>query len=634
MSLISLSKVSFRYNTNVLLDEVDLSIAEGDMIALVGRNGSGKSSLLKIIAGVNEADAGLVEKKRGIKAAYLPQDVPVFERSSVYSFVAKALGADGELLARYHELQKKLDSDYSDELQGEFDELLDRINHIEDAWNLEKKVSKTLEELELDADLEVSTASAGLKRRILLAKQLVDRPDILMLDEPTNHLDIDSVIWLENFLKNSKITLVFVSHDRKFLENLATRVVEIDRAKLISFNCGFSDFIDKRDDYLRALEQQDAIFDKKLAIEEAWIRQGIKARRTRNEGRVKELMKLRNIRQQRRTKVGSVSIQVQDTMLSGQKMMSLEDISFSYGDKAIFKNFSTTIYRGDKIGIIGKNGVGKTTLLNAILGKLKPTTGSVEYGTNLQISYFDQLREELNPRMTLFNFVGEGTDFVTINGNKQNVVSYLQKFLFSPEQAHGEIAMLSGGERNRLLLAKMFTKKANLLVLDEPTNDLDMETMDTLQDCLMNFDGSILLVSHDRYFLNNIVTGVFCFEDDSSIKELVGGYDEYFRYKELSKKPALEQLSPKPEKKKFTPQKKEKFTNKERWELEAIQPRIDEIEAKLEELSSKLQDTNFLREHPEQIEAVQAEIQALEAEDEKLFERWAYLEERQKLLEG
>lgn len=633
MNLISLNGVSLKYGIHPLLDKAELYVEEGDRLAIVGRNGSGKTSLMKIIAGIIPADSGLVERAKQISVAYLPQEVPTDLSGTVYATVASGLGEAGDLLSRYHELLPLMEGEHSVKEQEEFDTLLHRIDESE-AWTLEPKIAETIERLELSPDLEVGTLSAGLKRRVLLGKGLVSDPNILILDEPTNHLDLDSVLWLENFLKSCGKTLIFVSHDRAFLQSLATRIVEVDRGRLLAFDCDFKTFLDRREEFLRVEEQRNALFDKKLAQEEVWIRQGIKARRTRNEGRVRELKKLREIRQARRTRTGQVNLQIQEADNSGQKVMDVKGITVSFDGKTFINDFSTTIYSGDKIGIIGRNGVGKTTLLNALLGKIKVDSGEVVHGTRLQIAYFDQLRQHLDLYARLCDIVGEGNDFVTVNGVKQNIMGYLQGFLFTPEQIRGEVRMLSGGERNRLLLAMLFTKPANVLVLDEPTNDLDMETLDLLESTLVEFPGTILLVSHDRTFLNNIVTGIFGFEENGNIRELVGGYDDWESYRKQQAQntnqatvvPAVSEKTS--ESKKTNTPSKGKLTNKERMDLETIPGKIDALEKEQAELTENLLDAEFIRKHPEQIKIIQERISEIEKGHEALFERWAFIEEK------
>lgn len=629
MSLISLSNVSLKFGVKVLLDGADLNILEGDSVALVGRNGTGKTSLLKLVAGLNVPDSGRVERLKTVKTAYLPQDVPVDLRGSAYDVAAEGLGEVGLKLSRYRRLLAEIEAGAAH--TDEFDALSLELDAL-DAWCVDSKIRAVLERLEISPELDVASASAGLKRRALLGRGLVSDPDILLLDEPTNHLDIDSVLWLEKFLKSCGKTLVFVSHDRAFLRNLANRVVEVDRGKLIAFDCGFDEFVRRRDELLAARERNEAVFDKKLAQEEAWLRRGVKARRTRNEGRVRELMRLREIRRARREKIGDVNLRVQEAAAGGQKVLDVKNVSFSYGGSPIVNNFSTTVFRGDKIGIIGRNGIGKTTLLNILLGTLKPDSGEVVNGTSLQVAYFDQLRNGLDDGMRLCDFVGGGSDFVTVNGAKQNVMGYLQNFLFEPSQILSDIGTLSGGEKNRLMLAKMFATPANVLVLDEPTNDLDMQTIEILESALVNFDGTILLVSHDREFLNDIVSGVFCFGEDGSVSELVGGYDEWEKFRASqaaskraakTEKPAVSEKSAAP-----APKRRDKFTNREREELETIPAKIEALEAERAELAAKLEDQNFVVSNFDKLEAINVRMQEIDAEDERLMTRWAELEER------
>jgi len=619
MSLISFSQVSLRYDTHVLLHNADLAISEGDRLAIVGRNGCGKTSLLKLMAGIIKQDSGLIETVNGIKTAYLQQEVPTHLNGKVFDIIAEGMSDEGRKISKYRKLMSEIDT-LSPNEHNELDKLLHFAND-EGGFAIEAKINEIADRLELNPEALAQDLSAGLKRRVLLGRELAGDPDILLLDEPTNHLDIDSVLWLEKFLKTCGKTLAFVSHDRTFLENLANRVVGVDRGELIAFDCGFKDFLRKRDELLEAWDKRDIAFDKKLAKEEAWLRQGIKARRTRNEGRVKELMRLRQIRAARRDKAGSVGINLQEAERTGQKVMTAQNISVSYGAKNIIKDFSTVIYSGDKIGVIGKNGAGKTTLLNALLGKLKLTSGEIKYGTNLQIAYFDQLRGELNPKQTPFDFIGGGGDFVFTNGQKLNVQGYLQNFLFTPEQIRGEIALLSGGERNRLMLAKLFSSPANVIVLDEPTNDLDMETIEVLEATLVSFKGTILLVSHDRAFLNNIVTAVFGFEENGEISEIVGGYDEWNthckRNQQQAKTTTVIQQKQKTQ--------RQKLSNKERQELEDIPKIIAQHEAEQKDISEKLQSSEFIINNASLIPELEARLAEIEAEDERLFERWTEL---------
>ena len=624
MSLIFLNSVSLRYGEKVLLDKADMNVERGDSIALVGRNGCGKTSLLKIIAGISEPDEGSVERMRGVKIAYMPQEVPEGLSGSVYSVVGKGMGKSGQIAAEYREALSCAERGNSD---GKSLEILSHEMENLNAWGVSAKISEIVARLELEPDIEVSEISAGLKRRVLLGRELASNPDVLMLDEPTNHMDIDSVVWLERFLKSCGKTLIFVSHDRSFLRNLATRVVEVDRGSLISFDCGFDAFEKRRDELLEAQARNDAAFDKKLMKEEAWLRRGVKARRTRNEGRVRELLRLRKIRAARRDRPGTAEFSISDSSAAGEKVMDVKNISVELGGRRIIDGFSTTIYRGDKIGIIGRNGIGKTTLLNALLGRVKLSGGSVGLGTRLQVAYFDQLRERLDPKIRPFDFIGEGSDYVSVVGDRRSVVGYLQDFLFEPAQIMGEIGMLSGGERNRLMLAKLFTSPANLLVLDEPTNDLDMQTIEMLEAALVSFKGTVLLVSHDRTFLNNIVSGVFCFEGGGKIAELVGGYDEWERYR------AAKSAAPVPAQSvkvgnAGAPRRSGKLSNKEREELARIPVVIEEHERERAELEEKLVDTDFVTRNYGELEKINARLEEMAAEDEAMFARWQELEER------
>ncbi len=632
MSLISLSGVSLRFDNKILLDKANLNIAQGDTIALVGRNGCGKTSMLKIIAGACEPDEGLAERVKGVRTAYMPQDVPMDLSGTIYDVVSEGLGEAGAELRKYRRLVKQVEEGCSAEIHDEFDRLAHKLDS-QNFWSADVEILSIIDRMELNPELDVRSVSAGLKRRALLGRELAANPEVLLLDEPTNHLDIDSVVWLEKFLKACSKTIVFVSHDRAFIQNLATRIVEIDRGNLISFDCDFKTFERRRDDLLLAQERNEAVFDKKLLQEEAWLRQGVKARRTRNEGRVKELMRLRKIRSERRARLGVADMRIQEASATGQKVMDVKNISLSFGENTVIRNFSTTIYRGDKIGVIGRNGIGKTTLLNVLLGNLKPDSGEVSYGTRLQIAYFDQLRKKLTPSMRPFDFVGDGADFVTIGGARQNVMGYLQNFLFEPEQICGEIAMLSGGEKNRLMLAKLFASPANVLVLDEPTNDLDMQTIELLENSLVSFPGTILMVSHDRAFLNNIVTGVFCFEGGGNIVELVGGYDEWESYSRRKLESESEIRKDKPAQV-VSQKKRSKFTNKEREEFERLPKQIELLEAELAELEAKLADSEYVVSHVDELAKINDRMAEIRAEDERLFERWSELEERRLQMES
>ncbi|HWY23703.1 MAG TPA: ATP-binding cassette domain-containing protein, partial [Nevskia sp.] len=509
--LLNLKNLSLNLGSTVLLDKVELSLERGERLCLVGRNGTGKSTLMKVIAGSIHADGGEIIRAQNLRVAELPQDVPKDLAGTVYEVASAGLGEAGRLVAEYHRILH----DSPDDMKA-----LGRIQSAlesHDGWSLDSRVQAALTRLELDGDAEFSALSGGLKRRTLLAQALVAEPDLLLLDEPTNHLDIDSIAWLEDFLGGWSGTLLFVTHDRAFLRRLATRIIELDRGILRSWPGTYDDYLRRKEEALRAEAQQDALFDKRLAQEEAWIRKGIEARRTRNQGRVERLYKLRNEDRERRRLPGQVKLAVQEAERSGKLVAEAEGVSFARGERVLVRNFSTTLLRGDKIGIIGPNGAGKTTLLNLLLGKLAPDSGTLRHGTNLQVAYFDQLRVALDENRPVYENIGEGKDFVEIDGNRMHVMSYLQNFLFTPDRARSPVKALSGGERSRLLLARLFAQPSNLLVLDEPTNDLDVETLDLLEERLGEYGGTVLLVSHDREFLDNVVTRCLAFEGNGRI---------------------------------------------------------------------------------------------------------------------
>ena len=499
MPLVTVNELSIGYRGPLLLDEVSCQIDSGQRIGLLGRNGAGKTTFMKILSGEVEPDSGEVIVGPYTNVALLPQDVPQGMNGTVADIVA--------LGTRPTKIQEPDD-------------------HPE--WKLEQQVQQILSRMELDGDARFEVLSSGMKRRVLLAQALVSSPDLLLLDEPTNHLDIDAITWLEGFLSRWNTTLIFVTHDRMFLRKLATRILEIDRGRIFDWSCDYDTFLERKQATLDAQEKQNELFDKKLAEEEVWIRQGIKARRTRNEGRVRALERMRQERTERRSTTGKVKLQIEQGMRSGNLIADVKKVTFAYDDRPIFRDFSTTIMRGDKVGIIGPNGAGKTTLLRVLLGQLAPQEGSVRLGTNLQISYFDQLREQLNEDQTVQDNVGDGSDSIQIGGKSKHVLGYLQDFLFNPERSRTLVRFLSGGERNRVLLARLFAKPANVIVLDEPTNDLDTETLELLEERLVEFQGTMLLVSHDRAFLNNVVTSTIAFEDND-VKEYVGGYDDWLR---------------------------------------------------------------------------------------------------------
>lgn len=585
MALLSLQNIQIAFGGPKLLDGVTLQVEPGERICLLGRNGEGKSTLLKIVSGELEADGGEVVRSRDVRISRLTQKVPQEVSGTVFDVVSKD-------------------------------------------WNhehaLDHPVEKAISLLGLDPEQEFSSLSGGMRRRTLLAKALVNEPDLLILDEPTNHLDIESIQWLENFLLRWRGTVLFVTHDRVFLKKLATRIIELDRGQLTSWACDYETYLVRRQALLEAEEGQRAEFDRKLAQEEVWIRKGIKARRTRNEGRVRELEKLRKERGQRRERVGTVKLQLNEAERSGRKVITAKDVFSGYDGKDIIKNFSVEILRGDRIGVIGPNGCGKSTLLNTLLGHLAPRIGEIIHGTKLEVAYFDQHRITLDETKSVkWNLCGDN-EYVNTCSGRQHVVGYLQNFLFSPADARQPVGSLSGGERNRLMLAKLFAQSSNVLVLDEPTNDLDVETLDLLEELLVDYQGTVLLVSHDRAFLNNVVTETLVFEGDGVINEYVGGYDDWLQQKAA----ARSQESTSRNQKADEPKKlqKRKLSNREREDLKNLPKRIEKLEAELEALSQKLKNPDFYRGPADEIKTVTERAEAVPHELEIAFARWAELD--------
>ncbi|MFO7983831.1 MAG: ATP-binding cassette domain-containing protein [Desulfuromonadales bacterium] len=622
MPLISLRNTTLAYGGPPLLDKIDLQIDRGERICLLGRNGAGKSSLLGLIAGEVATDSGTVDRQQGLRVARLPQEVPRDLTGNVFGTVALGMGRIGEALCRHHDLSLGV----ADGREEMLPQLMDAQQTLENenGWPLQQRIEQVLSRLKLDADSDVTRLSGGMIRRVLLARALAAEPDILLLDEPTNHLDIDSIAWLEEFLVRESLTLVFVTHDRTFLRALATRIVEIDRGRLFDFACDYDTFWRRKEELLNAEAQEWARFDKKLAEEEIWIRRGIKARRTRNEGRVRNLQKMREQRSDRRERQGTARMQIQEADRSGRLVAEMTNVSFSYGETTILNDFSTTVLRGDRIGIIGPNGAGKTTLLNLLLGELEPQSGKVRLGTNLRVLYFDQLREQLDLDATVQQNIAPESDMVLVGGQSRHVIGYLKDFLFTPERARTPVRVLSGGERNRLLLARLFLHDANVLVLDEPTNDLDLETLDLLEELLADFSGTIFLVSHDRDFLNRSVTSTIAFEDDGRVAEYVGGYDDWVRQRpeKAAAPPAVGKSKPKPAKK-----RQKKLSFREKGELEDLPAFIERLEAEQVELHGHLADPDLYREAGENVSALNDRLGEIEAELETAYSRWEELEQ-------
>jgi len=627
MALVSLQNISVGFGGPLLLEGVDLSIERGERVCLVGRNGTGKSTIMRVITGEIKPDSGKVVFQQGLRTTLLTQEVPQDIKGSVFDVVAGAFGEQGKLLADYHHVSSRLAHDHSEKLMAELEDVQHRFEAA-GGWQMQQQVEEILTRLQLPEDTEFSELSGGLKRRVLLAKALAGSPDLLLLDEPTNHLDIVSISWLEEFLLSYGGTLLFVTHDRALLQKLATRIIDLDRGKLTSWPGSYRAYLELKQAALDGEATENAKFDKKLAAEEVWIRQGVKARRTRNEGRVRALKELRRVRSERREKIGTANIQVQEAERTGKLVVEAEGVSFGYGSKQVIRDLSTTIIRGDKIGIIGPNGSGKTTLLKLLLGGLKPQQGKIKLGTNIEVAYLDQHRAQLDDEKTVQQNVASGSDYVTINGNNRHVIGYLQDFLFAPARARSPVKVLSGGERNRLLLAKLFTQPSNVLVLDEPTNDLDIETLDLLEELLMDYSGTVLLVSHDRAFINDVVTSTLVFEGEGRVNEYVGGYDDWLRQgKRKLEEPVVQaKAEEKKEPVRPAPGKQRKLTFKEQKELEELPKRIEELEAELQKLHATMADPNFYRESGSKVAGTTTRLENVEKELAIVYKRWEELE--------
>ncbi len=624
MPLIRLTNVSIAFGTHALLDNAAFQLDAGERVGLLGRNGEGKSTLMKIIAGDIQADHGEIWRQPELRLAWLEQSPNLDENDSIYEAVASGLGELGRIIARYHELLTHMDgSEQSLHALGEVQHKLEADN----GWEFQSRVEAVLSKLQLPADVKVGSLSGGWKRRVALARALVIDPEVLLLDEPTNHLDFESISWLEEQLLAFQGAVLFVTHDRVFLQKLATRIIDLDRGQLTSWAGNYQDYLQRKAAALEDEANQNAEFDKKLAREEVWIRQGVKARRTRNEGRVRALKRLRDERSERRNTQGTAKLSLNSGESSGKKVVEAIDVGFQYQDKPIIRDFSIRIERGDKIGLIGNNGAGKSTLLKLLLGQLQPTTGSIELGTNLQIAYFDQLREQLDPEISVADSVLDGGEFIDLPGGKRHVMSYLADFLFAPARARSPVKSLSGGEKNRLLLARLFTKPANLIVMDEPTNDLDLETLEILEEKLVEYQGTLLLVSHDREFLDNVVTSVLVFEGEGRVGEYIGGYADWFALSEQNKKTDAAKIAAeaaKKDKPKTAATKKLSF--KEQRELEQLPQRIEQLETRQADLTAKIGGSEFYKQSQERIAATLAELKTAEDELAQAYKRWDELD--------
>lgn len=636
MPLISLKNVAISFQTVSLFEGVNFVIEPNERTCLVGRNGAGKSTLLKIMAGKLAPDEGEVVLSPGTKRAEMAQAVPGGEGGTVYDVVAGGVGEVGEAVAKFHKFSSLLAAGNDPGVAEQLDEAQHTIEAL-DGWDIQNKIERTLSRIKLDGEQGFEMLSAGMKRRVLLARALVGEPDLLLLDEPTNHLDIEAIIWLEEFLRDCDPSIVFVTHDRAFARKLSNRVLDLDRGKVTSWNCGYTDYLVRKQAALEAEEKQAALFEKRLAQEEVWIRQGIKARRTRNEGRVRALKKMREQFQNRRTKTGSVSMEAHQADRSGQMVFKAENLWHKFDDLKIVSGFSTMIMREEKIGIVGRNGIGKTTLLKILLGQLPPEKGTVKVGTNVEIAYFDQLHARLDEHQTLRENIGEGNEFVTINGKRKHVVGYLQEFLFSSEQANRAIKYLSGGERNRLLLARLFAKPSNVLVLDEPTNDLDADTLELLEDLLINYQGTILVVSHDREFLNNVATSIIAFEGDGEVHQYPGGYDDYLVQRDMVDEPAKGSLAVAETSvhsdaskaatgaAKGKANRGRKLSYKEQRELDTLPKTIEQLEAEQEKLQQVIADPDFYQQPAEKIKEVTTQLEKTGTQILTLMQRWEEL---------
>ncbi|HGG8126518.1 TPA: ATP-binding cassette domain-containing protein [Neisseria meningitidis] len=631
MNISSVENASFAIGHVALLDKTSFQLDSGEKVGLIGRNGAGKSSFLKILAGLQKLDDGQIIVQNNLKIVYVPQESFFDKDATVFDTVAEGLGEIRDLLRRYHHVSHDLEHNSDDVLLKELNELQLEIE-AKDGWKLDAAVKQTLGELGLPENEKIGNLSGGQKKRVALAQAWVQKPDVLLLDEPTNHLDIDAIIWLENLLKAFEGSLVVITHDRRFLDNIATRIVELDRGILRSYPGSFSKYSEKKAQELAVEAEHNRLFDKFHAQEEAWIRKGIEARRTRNEGRVRRLEELRRQRAERRNVQGQVNFKLDSGEKSGKIIAELEHASFAYGGKVIMDKFSAILQRGDKIGLIGPNGIGKTTFLKLILGELQPTYGRIRIGSKQEVAYFDQFRSALNENDTVFYTLGQGNDYVEVGGKKKHVMSYLEDFLFPPARAQSPVSSLSGGERNRLLLAKLFTRPANILILDEPTNDLDIDTQELLEDLLRDYQGTVFLVSHDRMFLDNVITQSIIFEGNGRLKEYIGGYQDYIdaksREAKIQTESAPKTADAEPVKEKPKANRTVKLSYKEQRELDALPDEIAALEAEQAEINAQLSDPEIFKDY-EKAGALQSRAEEIEMLLLEKLERWELLETKQ-----
>ncbi|MDO3722021.1 ATP-binding cassette domain-containing protein [Marinobacter sp. chi1] len=643
MPLLTLESISLSFGMHPLLDQASLTVEQGERVCLLGRNGEGKSTLLKVVGGEVVPDGGVVRLEDGAMLSVLPQNLPSDDSRSAYDVVAGAFPETGDLLAEFHGLSQKADEASLDRLM----KVQERLEAL-DGWRLDQKVTTILGQYGIDPDRTLNTLSGGWQRRVLLARALVAEPDILLLDEPTNHLDVPAIAWLEDALSQFRGAILFVSHDRAFIRRIATRIVELDRGQLVSFAATYDRYLDLKAKALEEEERQNALFDKRLKQEEAWIRQGIKARRTRNMGRVRALRAMREERRQRRERTGNASFAVEDASRSGNLVVEAHGAGFGYaGQTTIIRNLELTVRRGDKIGLVGENGTGKTTLVRLLLGGLEPTEGRIRLGTNLEVAYFDQLRGELDLTRNALDNLSEGREFIEINGRNKHVLGYLQEFLFTPERARSPVRVFSGGERARLLLAKLFSKPANVLVLDEPTNDLDVETLELLEEQLAEFKGTVIVISHDREFLDNVVTETLFLDGSGEVRSFVGGYSDWrhqggrFPSESGGNRPdrqdvaKTEKTQPKDANIKSGAEQKRtkpatgKLSYKLKLELEQLPAKIEALEQEVAELEGTIAKADFYSGPPDEVSGTLENLTEKQASLEAAIERWMELEEQQ-----
>jgi len=626
MALIGMRNMCWGFVEPPLLENITFQIEKGERVCLLGRNGVGKSTLLKLLGGQMTPDSGDVWRQQGIRVAALEQDVPAGFDGTIFDVVAQGLGKTGRALAEHSRICRHSGTRIPPLLAKRRDELQHMLD-TGNGWELLTRVENILSRTRLNPDKLFTDLSAGLKRRTLFARAMAGKPDILLLDEPTNHLDIHTILWMEDFVLRHVKTLLFITHDRAFLKKIANRILELDRGRLVSYDTDYATYLKEKQAALEIEETQNEVFDKKLSQEEAWIRKGIKARRTRNQGRVRSLQKMRAAYQARRQKIGNVRLQVQDAEKTGKLVLEAGNVGFAYGKHPIIQDFSTVIMRGDKVGIMGPNGVGKTTLLRILLKTMPPETGSVRHGTNLQVVYFDQLRAQLDEQKTVRENIVSGNDFIIFNGRRRHVIGYLQDFLFSPERCRTPVYVLSGGEKNRLMLARLFTQPANVLVLDEPTNDLDAETLELLEELIFEYQGTLLLVSHDRDFLNNVVTSTIVFEGNGRVVEYIGGYDDWLRQRPQSanasrlEKDSRNKKPPKPR----APRSR-KLGYMQNLEIQNLPQKIEALESAQKELFAILSDPLFYKKEKGEIAAARSELERVEREIEMAYQRWEELE--------